>query len=460
MRPRTVRIVLLALLAVAVLSAASATASPRPVDVCQPCGDRFASHLGRETGTETEFTRSVANVEVRQDGTGVWTIRNELANASAAAYLREHPDELRAVAEHGFSVHDAELQSARITDGDVVVLEYRMPGFATRTAGVWRVDYFREQPGAYVYYRLGADELTVVGPEGTRVTSGMPGGTADGNRLTTTEYRDQGDGSFVVFAPDDDPLAAGATWAAIWQAVGGVVLRNAVLLVVIPGAVLAGLAWGCNRLAAGGYLDAGREPARNVAGLVIGLGLVVAALSTPAAEAAVFGVANPWGVVGGVAAAGIGVVAWLRPGAITPARQVGALAGGLLVGVGVWAALTAAIGGSVRPEALAEAALAVVPPLWLLVVGSTGHAGARTRGLVVAVPVLSLAVTATVQHSMTSAGGALFMVVPVLLVGYAVVATVAGLPLWALGAALPDGEPPAPPRGEHRAADPARWGDD
>lgn len=456
MRPQAVRAVALALLALAVLAAASAAASPRPIDVCGPCGERFASEIGHETGTETAFASSVATVEIRRDGTGVWTVRNELANASAATYLRNHPDELRAVAESGFDVHDTELRSVRVTDDDVLVLEYLMPGFATKTAGVWRVDYFREEPGAYTFYQLGADEVTVVGPEGTRVTSGIPGGTDDGNRITMTEYADHGDGSFVVFAPADDPLATGATWVAVGQAVGGLVARNVLVLVVVPGAVLGGLAWGCNRLAGSGYVDVGSDAAHRLAGLVVGVGLVAAALSSPVVEAVLFGVANRWGVVGGVAAATVGMAAWQRPDELTVRRQVGAIGGGLLAGVGVLYALETVVSEPPAPAALASAAFLVLPPLWLLLVGSTGCADARTRRLVLAVPPLSLAVAVSMQFSMATAGGPLFVLVPVLFVAYAVAATVAGLPLWAIGTALPVGEAATSSRGRQRTTDAPR----
>lgn len=434
------RSAVLVLLVVAVLAATTAAASPRPVAVCQPCGNGF--EMAAATGdnvpmaivdADVAVTDSTATVRVYENGTADWTVRNELANASNVDFFREQPDALRDVATDAFVVGDAELLAAEVTDEGSVHLRYRVADFATRSNGVLRVDYFRERPGRYVFHELGADQLRLVGPEGTRVTTGLPGATVDGNELTATGYRD---GGFVVFAPGGDPLSGVRTHGSIAAATWGVVLGNLLALVALPAGVVAAGTVAAGAAVYRGLLAPGRERARRIGIVVAAAGLALALYAALPADRAFVGVYAPWGVVGGVATAAVGGALAARPEGWTPRRLTGLVAGGILTGA------TAAGAGQVllsvttdRP--LLWASLPAVIPLWMLVVGGARDAGRRRRAAVLAVPPAGFALAVLATRSLTTPGGPMFVLVSVLFVGYALLAIVAGLPLLALGAALP-----------------------
>lgn len=460
MRPRFGPSTLIALLAVAAVVPALGAASPMPVPVCQPCSFGFEQAVnGDDTvpesvaGDDVAVVESTATVRVFENGTAVWEMRNRLSDPAVVEYLRTHPEALQTVAEDAWLVGDASVASVATVDDDTVVLRYRVADFATRSNGVLRVDYFRDEPGRYAFYELGADRLTLIGPDDTRVTSGLPGATVDGNELTVTEYRSGGDGPFVVFGPEDDPLGGAKTHAAIAAAVGGIVARNLLLLVVVPGLVLAGGTWAAGVAAGRDWLTTDRERARQLGGVVAAVGLVVALLSALVGTEVVGGTYETWGVLGGLAIAlSAGTVAF-RPDTWTLRRLVALVVTAAAVGTVAASAGAALLDGRAIAGAMGAASGAVLVTLWMLVVGAARDAGGRTRSLVLAVPPVVFGVAVAASTSLASTGGALFLVVPVVYVGVALVAVAAGVPLLALGASVPtssdDGAPPRAPQSGH-----------
>lgn len=458
MRPRYA---LLALVVVAVVAATAGAASPRPVPVCQPCSYGFERAATTQNDVPEEIadadasvTDSTATVRLNDDGSALWTIRNELSSPDVVEYFRANPDVLRQVADEAWIIGDADVLSATVTDDDVIVLRYHVPDFATRSNGVLRVDYFREQPGSYTFYELGADRLRLVGPADTRVTTAIPGATVESNEVTATEYRATGDGPFVVFAPADDPLAGAKTHAAIADATGGVFLRNLLVLVVLPGLVVAAGTWAAGALAGREWLAADRKRARRIGGVVGALGLVVALAAALPGDLAVVGRHAPWGVLAGVGAAVCGGAVSARPGWWTLRRLVGlVLAAASLGGLAAVAGPTG--GGNVIGGQVPVAGVAALVPLWLLVVGAARDATGWTRGAMFAVPPVGFALAVAATRPLTASGGPMFLLVPVLFVVTALLGLAAGLPLLALGASVPVTEDvegaPRPPRSGHAA---------
>lgn len=173
----------LALLAVLAL-AAVAGASPQPSPACGFCGDQFES-TADEHGVNASVVESHAVVQVHDNGSATWTVRNRLDRG--ADRFRAGPARLDAVAETLAEDHHGVAEGAHPVDarmdGDEAVLTYRDPGTAERRAGMLVVDYFHHD-GYDRWLQVNADTLVVRGPPGTVVANDPASGAVDGRAVT------------------------------------------------------------------------------------------------------------------------------------------------------------------------------------------------------------------------------------------------------------------------------------
>lgn len=410
--------------------AAPVLASPAPVSACPPCGEGLTRSAAAH-GLDTEVERGTATVRVHRNGSATWTVRVSLTNETVHDRLASNRSLARAVAADSFGTRYGggighQLLGVAVQD-DAFVMRYRTldvvePG----PLGTHVLTYFRDVPGAYVYTDLGADELTVVAPDGMTVARGF--GDVAGDRMTARSLPDVRDGPFVVFAPAESVAPGLAGTAAIGAALWGVVLRNLAFFVAIPGGVLVGgLAAirrliGPNRAVAASHLS-GLVAA--IGGVLVGGTLVSEGHALPAVTGNLL-----LGGFGGVVLLGLGI------GLAVPAIRR-RLTGPRLVGTGVGLGLVAMVltgelvgsGSFQRSLALAVGLLPAAVGLgWADATGSPanrlfyGLAVGIVGVLVVTAPLLAL-------------GGSLFLLVPILLTVVAIAVVVAAVPLYLLGAA-------------------------
>lgn len=206
-------------------------ASPQPTPVCGFCGDQFAGTAGMNTTVE----ESTVVVQVHENGSATWSVRNRLSNGSEA--FRAHPDLLGATASRLAETHhgppgDVEFVSARL-DGETAVLVYRDPDAARRHAGLLVVDYLHDR-GYEPWYYVNADRFTVRGPDGTVVTNTPESGSVEGRNATWSGSPggvyasgvELGGSPYVVFGPDGSTGTALRTVAALGLATLPIVVRS------------------------------------------------------------------------------------------------------------------------------------------------------------------------------------------------------------------------------------------
>lgn len=402
----------LVLLLVAVL-AVPAAASPQPTPVCQLCGSAFENAAG-EAGADATVTNSTVLVQVHDDGSATWTVRNRLADATP---FREDSALLNRTARRlidGQYGHPegGTLVSAR-TDGDVVVLTVRDDDAATRRAGLLVVDYLHDE-GYEPWYHVNADRFTIRGPADTVVTNTPDSGTVDGRSVawdgnTGGELYESADleGSpYVVFGPDDTTATQIRTAAAVALATAPIVFRGVQSFLVWQTALfalaLAGVvallrsrprSVAVNRLAAAlvllGALGAAVPAFTHGPGwvtgpplLAVGVGLLALTPRTRALLRTARGqMLAALGVLAGSFALLVGVHAVTAPSRVTPAAlalRATALAFPLAAMLPLGAVLDAARGRLLRWGALAVVAFAAVP---VAVVGLVDPPGGLAGGL-------------------------------------------------------------------------------
>jgi hypothetical protein len=418
-----------------------AVASPAPIPVCGLC-DRPLESTAQTEGVPLDVERSVATMRVHENGSATWTVRNRIGNETTAQRLRASDaltEDLvrKALETRGLSSLDPVFLDARVTENGTLVARYRTPEVATWTNGVLRVDYFRDNPGGYVYTDLGADRLTVVGPADTVVTSGLPGASVEGNRLTLTSFESSGDGPFLVFAPEDESFTGVSTFLATAGPVAPTVLGNLALFVVLPAVVLAGLVFGTSRLVDRLVGASSVDRARRYGAVVAVLALLAVFHPLYADPAPLLGSYDPPLLAGAIAAFVVAAVAAVRPRTLTLRWQfvtvgVGIALGGLAVVVapGVIPG-TYAAGDVLEPTLIGGLPLLAVP-----IGHGMRHADQGRRRRLLALPPLAIALGALSTASLTAANRMLMLAV-VIIVGFSVVVTVLASPLLALGMALP-----------------------
>lgn len=233
----------------------SATGSPQPTPVCNFCGTQF-EEAASSTNTSVIVAESTAVVQVHDDGTATWTVRNRLADGADA--FRDEPDTLdrtaRALEGRRGLPRQVTAVSARV-EGDVVVITATQPDAATSHAGLLVVEFLHDR-GGEPWYVVNADRFEVRAPEGQVVTNTPPAAEVSGASAIWTgnvdeEYYDAPDleGSpYVVFGPDRGGLTGVRTAAAIGLATLPIALGAIRLFVMLQtlafGVVLAGVTLG------------------------------------------------------------------------------------------------------------------------------------------------------------------------------------------------------------------------
>jgi hypothetical protein len=435
---RTLLAALLAATLATPVLAGSADASPRPVAVCEPCGDAFV-HAAGTHDVDVRIERSTATMRVHRNGSATWTVENRL-NAPAAAAFRENATLRDSVAAEAIAVHDARLLSTSV-DGDAVRLRYRTPDVATAAhGGVLRVDYFRDDPGLRLRTGLGADRLRLVAPEGMVAERGLPGADVSAREMSVSSFDAEGDGPFVTLAPADDPAAPVWSLVAVALPLVGVVGRNLALLVVVPTGVfaagLAALAWVTDRVAAGDAVGAAATPDRRAL-VVVALGGL--ALVHPLSADLVVGGTTPPLFAAGAGAVALGgtlAVPAVRD-RLSARRLLGLVMAATVLALAVGVLLRALPLGDLSLHDDADVVTLVLPALPVYVATFTGYAAGRAetrRGVAVAAAAFALVLATT--FSVTSQGGSLFFLGVLFGVLGAVAGVVVSVPFFVLGHGL------------------------
>lgn len=429
--------VALGLLTALILAGAATpvTASPAPVSGCPPCGDGFvraaASH-----DLDTEVRRGEATVRVHENGSATWTVRVVPTNESVLNRLAENETLARSVAADSFGIRYGSGIAHKLIAADVAngafVIQYQTLDVVRRgMLGTHTLTYFRDSPGAYVYTDLGADELTVVSPPGMTVARGF--GEVNGRRMTATELPDARDGPFVVFAPEDSLTPGLLGVLAVLNALGGVIARNFLLFVVVPGGILVGGLAGIRR-----FVDPSKDRNTTLLGTIIAVGGAGLLVGTLIAEADALPAVTGNLLIGGFG----GIVLFaLGAGVAVPGIRryltAGRLIGSGIVVAGVAVAVSDGVLGASAFHKMLELGAALLPAAVAL-----GWADARsnrqgatpTTWLFLGLSVAVIGVL-VVSAPLTALGGSLFLLVPVVLTVAAIGGVIAAGPLYLLGAA-------------------------
>lgn len=388
-------VVAVALVASALL-ASTAVASPQPSPVCGVCGSGLTDGPAEHEGLgDLTVVRSVATVRVHADGSATWRVRNELANGSATASLRENPALLDRLVEDALraGVVEGPVENRSATmNGTTMHVRFTDPTAATRSPGGVYVVRYLHAGGLETWHALTADRFSVVGPAGTTVANDPPEATVDG-RTATWRGDSSGDlwdvpslrrDAYVAFAEDGvwaTGRAHGALIAATLPIVADVV-GSFHLPGLVPFALGAfGAAWAGSRTR-----DRLVEPSpRAIALATMGLGSLAIA----------FGVfRSPFGFFGrtgialhlGLLYAVLGGVAAVRA---DDARVVDLLAAGTLALVCVAALEVVVSSGSDRPLLrAASSAVRLLPVVLAVPFGAAVAAGDRNRTLVATLALL------------------------------------------------------------------------
>lgn len=434
--PRTACSVLVVLLVLAPAVAPLVTASPRPVPVCGPCSDRLLSDAAASNDLALSVESSTATVHLDAQSHEHWTVRADLSGSDVAT-LRDDPGLATDVVEDAI-VRDAVAVSARV-EGDTLVATYRTADFATRSFGAYRLDGLRDDAGSVVYTDLGADRLTVVGPEGTTAALTPSQATDDGDRVTFTSVPS----GWTVFA-STGPTAPLVATLAVADAVGVTVVSNAIGFLVVPGLVLLGGLVGLRRL-----LDRPRVAAhtrRPLAAGVAGLGL--AALVHPFFTDVIPLVNDydPSLFAGGVAAlvvvgAALGYDRPSRPLTVETATATALC--GFLLGVLAVFALPLVVGEPFHStEGLGDALSVSMLALPVVCCFPFGLASEPRNRAGVGVALVAFTLAMVVAFDLTTASW-FGVFAYVFALGAALVTVVVGLPFAALGRAVRDTQPDA-----------------
>jgi hypothetical protein len=262
-------------------------------------------------------------------------------------------------------------------------------------------------------------------------------GEVEDRRMTATELPEMRDGPFVVFTPEGSTTPGLLATLAVGSSLGGVIARNLLLFVAVPGAALAGGLAAIRRLV---DPTVPRNPTRLGGGIAVTGGLLLVG--------AVVSEADTLPSVTGTLLVGVGVGAVLLAfGAAiaTPAVRQHLSAGrvftiGILlaaVGVGIG---SSTLGANSFQRSLAFGVGVLPAAIALGWVDACGGAGILERRLFTAVAVVvfgGLAVSAPI----TALGGTLFFLFAILLTVAAIVAVGIAVPLYLLGAAGATAEP-------------------
>ncbi|MFB6210434.1 MAG: hypothetical protein ABEI76_02760 [Halobacteriales archaeon] len=406
-------------------------ASPALVSACPPC-DRGFIRAATDHGLDTEVQRGTATVRMHTNGSATWTARVVPTNERVLDRLAENDTLARAVATDSFGIRygsgiDHELIGTAVEDG-AFVIRYRTLDVVDHSAfGARTLTYFRDDPGAYIYTELGAEEVTVVAPPGMTIAHGF--GTVTGQRMTATALPDVRNGPFVVATPQGQPVPSVVGTLAVASALSGVIVRNFLLFVVVPGSILVGGIAGIRRLTGGD----GGDPDRF--GAIVALGGASVLVGTLAMEADALPSMTDNLILGGIGGAvllalGLSVLVPTLRGRLTGRRLVGASLGVVAI-VLILTQLSVRMSTLHRTLGLGIALLPAAVALgWMDATASPRRSNRLFFGFVVAL-VGGLVVSAP----LTALGGGLFLLMPIILTAAAGGAVVLAIPLYLLGMA-------------------------
>lgn len=451
------------------LPVAPSSAAPPPAEVCGVCGDELST-AGPQLGVPLNVEHSIANVTVREDGSGHWYARVWITGSAADrlaanASLRERVVR-EALADDRTAVDDPRNLRTRV-EGSTLVVDFDVPDVAHRSVGgVYLVDFLTAE-----YHdrnlQIDADTLRIRGPNGTVVTRAPAGATVETDSVVWNpagrNYGLDGDAR-LAFAGTDGPLANVATTFAITA--DGVAFAGPAVLVVggVPAVVLGCILW---------LLRTGRGPLpgydptvlaqgiTTLAAAVAALGLLAVLWPTIAGTSVVLG--GPILVTVVVFSALYGLVAAaplvldgrsaVRSGGRSGDRsgdrsggRSGDLSIGLLaawsVGAGILVALVAATASA---DALGAALLSIPTALFLPLGRAHGKRGPLTAALAAGLLLAPLGAAVV----LFPAGGLLSVVFLTagIALPWAFATALFGLPLYVLGTGLGDGvdDRPRPP---------------
>lgn len=205
--------------------AAPAFASPQPDAACDVCGVNYEQGAA-DAGINVTVTHSTAEVRIHENGTATWVVRNRLTPESIDR-LSDDSVSLDVIARASFDTYPggpveepSSLATSR-TDRTVTV-RYRDGVPVSRTAGATVLEYF-DTNGYDYWYVVNADRLTVVSPEGTRVTNQPAGASVDGRTVTWRGTSDDAWGgpditgdARVVYVDSGASAPGLRTTAALW----------------------------------------------------------------------------------------------------------------------------------------------------------------------------------------------------------------------------------------------------
>jgi len=323
-RRRALLSVVLAAIFTASLLAAAAAAPP-PEDVCGVCGDRAERAVEAAGGPDVAVAESRLDVHVRENSTALARARNELRDPANADWVANNTDAVaRALSTTDDGIGESRRGLSVHVDDETVVVEYVDETFAYRTfGGVLVVDALTRTPTGW---EVNAAEFAVWAP-GTYQTA-----THDrGHDIAS--WTDSAPTDHVVFAPDNGPVSAVSSRAALVAATAPAFLRGAaVSLAPLVGA----LAVLFRAVDAAADLLAPAVDARAAGGVAVAAG-VVAALALAATgsvslyllfpAAAVLFTAATAVAAGAAALAGVRTTLWLTLAAVGVPLSAAAVAG-------------------------------------------------------------------------------------------------------------------------------------
>jgi hypothetical protein len=443
-RRSTLRTVVVALLLVGTL-AGPALASPQPDAVCDVCGEKY-ERAATELGVNVTVTHSTAEVRLYANGTTAWVVHNRLTPESADR-LRESPNGPETVTRAAFETYpagpvDDPTSVATVFDDRTVTIRYRDDAPVSQSFGVTVLEYF-DTNGYDYWYVVNADELRVVGPEGTHVTNHPANADVDGRTVTWrgdsselwggTDLYD-GDGR-IAFADADASAPALRTTGALWADTLPIYLDN-LRSFLVPTVLVAGV------LSLAGLGVVRRVSDRIVprqAGRAIGAVGTVGAVVAVGAGVATDALGNAgWWVAGATVFATAGWVTAERPAWVeTPGRAAVTGLGSCVVGV--LAATPVFVfagppGGRPLLGGLARILVILLPlglaPAAGLLAGRAGH-----RSLLAGWGALLATFTVAAASVIPVATRPFGLLIFVLLIG-ALVGAVLATPLAALGAGV------------------------
>lgn len=273
---------LLAALAMAVVlvGASGAAASPQPTPVCGFCPGIAGGPVPAEAVGETTI-----DVTFHEDGSADWRVAMQITNESVAEDLRDTPPDVSVPEGDRHPVTDlAGDPSVTVTDDDELVVTFTDAAAARGSVAGTMVSTAFDTRDAGYWYILNADRLTVQAPDGY-VVGNQPGtASVEGDSATWRSGEDRAyiHRGLLVFTPADASAADARTSLATADALAPYVLDN-LPFVVIPtglfGALLAVGALVAGRLRG---LEPSRTLARAAAALWVGAAVVVLSLLSPA----------------------------------------------------------------------------------------------------------------------------------------------------------------------------------